>query len=70
MRAFGIFRAGLAAAAVLAATTVLPATEPPAVGSPAPAFTLTSDEGKPTSLSDFKGKWVVLYFYPKDFTAG
>src|ERR1022692_3531706 len=42
----------------------------PAVGSPAPDFTLNSQEGKPVSLHDFKGKWVVLYFYPKDFTSG
>jgi peroxiredoxin Q/BCP len=42
----------------------------PAIGSPAPDFTLNSQEGKPVSLHDFKGKWVVLYFYPKDFTSG
>src|SRR6185437_7307387 len=42
----------------------------PAVGSAAPDFTLNSQEGKPVSLHDFKGKWVVLYFYPKDFTSG
>jgi len=42
----------------------------PAVGSPAPDFTLNSQEAKPVSLHDFKGKWVVLYFYPKDFTNG
>ena len=42
----------------------------PAVGSAAPDFTLNSQEGKPVSLRDFKGKWVVLYFYPKDFTSG
>src|ERR1700720_1981466 len=42
----------------------------PAVGSPAPDFTLNSQENKPVSLHDFKGKWVVLYFYPKDFTSG
>jgi peroxiredoxin Q/BCP len=42
----------------------------PAVGSPAPAFTLTSQEGTPVSLKDYRGKWVVLYFYPKDFTSG
>ena len=70
MTRFGIFRAGLAATAVFLASAALPAAEPPSVGSPAPAFTLTSNEGKPTSLSDFKGKWVVLYFYPKDFTGG
>jgi len=44
--------------------------EMPAVGSAAPTFKLTTNEGKQTSLSDFKGKWVVLYFYPKDFTSG
>jgi peroxiredoxin Q/BCP len=42
----------------------------PAVGSNAPAFTLPSQEGKPVSLKDFNGKWVVLYFYPKDQTPG
>lgn len=42
----------------------------PAVGSTAPDFTLNSQENKPVSLHDFKGQWVVLYFYPKDFTSG
>jgi peroxiredoxin Q/BCP len=42
----------------------------PEVGSAAPDFTLNSQEGKPVSLHDFKGHWVVLYFYPKDFTSG
>ena len=44
--------------------------EVPAVGAAAPAFKLATNEGKEASLSDFKGKWVVLYFYPKDFTSG
>jgi peroxiredoxin Q/BCP len=44
--------------------------EVPAAGSVAPTFKLTTNEGKEASLSDFKGKWVVLYFYPKDFTSG
>jgi peroxiredoxin Q/BCP len=44
--------------------------QPPAVGSPAPAFSLPSQEGAQVSLDQFKGKWVVLYFYPKDFTSG
>jgi peroxiredoxin Q/BCP len=44
--------------------------EAPAVGSVAPAFTLTTNEGNQASLKDFHGKWVVLYFYPKDFTGG
>jgi len=42
----------------------------PAVGSAAPDFTLNNQEGKAISLHDFKGKWVVLYFYPKDMTSG
>jgi peroxiredoxin Q/BCP len=44
--------------------------EQPAVGADAPSFSLTSNEGKQVSLKDYKGKWVVLYFYPKDFTSG
>jgi len=42
----------------------------PAVGSEAPDFTLNSQDGKPVRLHDYKGKWVVLYFYPKDMTPG
>lgn len=42
----------------------------PTEGSPAPAFTLPNQEGTPVSLKDLRGKWVVLYFYPKDFTSG
>jgi peroxiredoxin Q/BCP len=42
----------------------------PAVGSVAPDFTLNSQEGTPISLHSFRGKWVVLYFYPKDQTPG
>ena len=48
----------------------LQAAEVPAVGSKAPDFTLQSQEGKKVSLKDFKGQWVVLYFYPKDMTQG
>lgn len=44
--------------------------EPPAVGSVAPDFALTTNEGNQAALKDFRGKWVVLYFYPKDFTSG
>ena len=43
---------------------------PPAVGSPAPDFTLSSQDRQPVKLSAFRGQWVVLYFYPKDFTSG
>ena len=42
----------------------------PAVGTMAPDFKLNSQEGTPVSLHDYKGKWVVLYFYPKDMTSG
>src|ERR1700756_461331 len=42
----------------------------PEVGKPAPDFSLTTGNGSQVSLKDFKGKWVVLYFYPKDFTSG
>ena len=56
--------------AVVALTSTVAATDQPAVGTPAPDFQLTSNEGKQTSLKDFRGHWVVLYFYPKDFTSG
>lgn len=46
------------------------ASNAPEAGSKAPAFSLSSQEGKPVSLDQFHGKWVVLYFYPKDFTRG
>ncbi len=39
-------------------------------GDIAPTFTLNNAESKPVSLSDFAGRWVVLYFYPKDNTSG
>ena len=42
----------------------------PVSGMPAPDFTLNSQDAKPLSLREFRGKWVVLYFYPKDFTSG
>lgn len=42
----------------------------PALGTEAPNFTLNSQDGKPVSLSEYRGKWVVLYFYPKDMTSG
>jgi thioredoxin-dependent peroxiredoxin len=42
----------------------------PEVGQPAPDFTLPSQDGTDVSLKDFRGKWVVLYFYPKDMTPG
>jgi peroxiredoxin Q/BCP len=42
----------------------------PSVGQVAPTFTLPSQDGSQISLTSFRGKWVVLYFYPKDMTPG
>jgi len=42
----------------------------PATGTAAPDFSLKTSDGSQVSLKDFKGKWVVLYFYPKDMTSG
>jgi len=65
---------------VVAATTVVliaggyllltGGSRPPTAGTVAPDFTLHSQEGRPVSLSGVRGQWVVLYFYPKDFTSG
>jgi len=63
----------LAAAFALAATlvTVHAADQSlPSVGQVAPTFTLPSQDGTPISLDSYHGKWVVLYFYPKDMTPG
>jgi peroxiredoxin Q/BCP len=42
----------------------------PSLGSPAPDFTLPSQQGASVSLKDYRGNWIVLYFYPKDQTPG
>jgi thioredoxin-dependent peroxiredoxin len=42
----------------------------PGLGSAAPDFALPSQEGATVSLKDYRGSWVVLYFYPKDQTPG
>jgi thioredoxin-dependent peroxiredoxin len=55
---------------VLMAGSVGAFADAPAVGSDAPEFSLTTNEGNQASLKDFRGQWVVLYFYPKDFTSG
>jgi peroxiredoxin Q/BCP len=49
---------------------MLSAKELPQPGADAPDFSLTSQEGSPVTLKEYRGKWVVLYFYPKDFTSG
>jgi thioredoxin-dependent peroxiredoxin len=61
---------GAVAALALALAGAALAADPPAVGSAAPAFKLQDQTGKTHALSDYKGKWVVLYFYPKDNTPG
>src|SRR4026209_3020387 len=65
-----IFLFALLVVSAVAALAVSSPGDVPAEGSAAPSFKLTTNEGKEASLSDFKGQWVVLYFYPKDFTSG
>src|SRR5450755_2676549 len=67
---FVLFACVLVAAVALGYRVAHAGDKAPAVGTAAPDFTLNSQENKPVSLHDFKGKWVVLYFYPKDFTSG
>ena len=45
-------------------------TTAPAVNKKAPDFCLPDQDGKTACLADFRGKWVVLYFYPEDDTSG
>src|SRR6516225_10967930 len=58
---------GVATFASMAATETQ---KQPEIGKPAPDFNLTTGDGSQVSLKDYHGKWVVLYFYPKDFTSG
>ena len=63
----------LSAIIALATFTCMAATESqtqPEVGKPAPDFSLSTGDGSQVSLKDYHGKWVILYFYPKDFTSG
>ena len=46
------------------------AQESPSPGQPAPAFRLQDQDGTWRTLEQYRGSWVVLYFYPKDFTPG
>jgi peroxiredoxin Q/BCP len=56
---------------ILAALFAVAADQPqPTAGNLAPTFILPNQEGVQVSLDQFKGKWVVLYFYPKDFSSG
>ena len=63
----------LAAAAGMIALALAPsgsATDQPSVGGQAPEFELADQTGQLHSLEDYRGQWVVLYFYPKDETPG
>ena len=42
----------------------------PRVGEAAPDFTSVNESGKQVSLREYRGRWVVLFFYPKDDTPG
>jgi peroxiredoxin Q/BCP len=66
-----LFILAVAVVATVAIATVH-AADPtmPSVGQVAPTFTLPSQDGSQISLDSFRGKWVVLYFYPKDMTPG
>lgn len=66
----------VACLAMVAAFSTIPAAfalggKLPELNQPAPDFTLPTNTGDgEVSLSDYRGQWVVVYFYPKDFTAG
>lgn len=62
----------LAAAAMVALPVISARADDamPTAGKKAPTFTLPSQNGTPISLKQYRGKWVVLYFYPRDMTTG
>ena len=60
----------LLAGAALSVRGIADDTALPQAGQMAPNFTLPSQDGSKISLDSFRGKWVVLYFYPKDMTTG
>jgi peroxiredoxin Q/BCP len=60
----------IASFAVAAGAAGAAAQDAPKVGDPAPAFRLQDQHGKWHSLEDYRGKWLVVYFYPKDNTPG
>ena len=60
----------LTALFLLIAPAFATAAEPPEIGAAAPAFSLPDQAGKTHALADYAGRWLVLYFYPKDDTPG
>lgn len=67
-----LLAAGLLALIAIAASAAAPegAAAKPKAGDAAPAIQLKDQDGKTHKLADYKGKWVVVYFYPKDQTPG
>jgi len=61
---------GLVGALLLLLVRMAQANEMPKVGQNAPDFSLPDQDGKQHKLTDYSGKWLVLYFYPKDDTPG
>lgn len=66
----GLSVAAMIAAALLFTPRAFAGDAIPQTGQAAPDFTLPSQDGSPVSPKDFHGKWLVLYFYPKDNTPG
>ena len=65
-----IFLPGIVGLITLALVQAAETQKQPEAGAPAPDFSLTTGDGSQVNLKDYRGKWVVLYFYPKDFTSG
>jgi len=68
--AFAVLALAAIAASAAAPTPAEGNSPKPVAGEVAPSFKLTDQNGKTHQLSDYKGKWVVVYFYPKDQTPG
>jgi peroxiredoxin Q/BCP len=68
--ASGLFALAIVTLLALAGPTAVAAPAAPEAGQAAPAFRLQDQTGEWRSLADYRGKWVVLYFYPKDGTPG
>jgi thioredoxin-dependent peroxiredoxin len=65
-----IFFSGVVGLITLTLVQAAETQKQPAAGTSAPDFSLTTSDGSQVTLKAYRGKWVVLYFYPKDFTSG
>jgi peroxiredoxin Q/BCP len=70
MKRVFVFAVLMQCCAIMFSTFAAESQKQPAMGTPAPDFSLTTGDGSQVSLQEYRGKWVVLYFYPKDFTSG